>query len=86
MEAFQIEGKDGYRKDIREVNAKNKKSWNHHLDGANEGVKDTDDAKKCKGKRLLRKEMIQMHNNFEGTFLLIPNLFSPFALYFFFYY
>lgn len=25
MEAFQIEGKDGYRKDIREVNAKKKK-------------------------------------------------------------
>lgn len=65
-----------------EKSMQKKKLESSPIDGAN---KDTDDAKKCKGKRLLRKEMIQMHNNFEGTFLLIPNLFSLFALYFFFF-
>lgn len=48
----------------------------------NEDIKDTDDAGKHKGKRLLRKEMIWMCNNFEDTFLLCVNLFSLFTLVF----
>ena len=51
----------------------------------NEDVKDTDDAGNHKGKRMLRKEMIWMCNNFEDTFLLCPNLFSLFTLFFFFF-
>ena len=47
----------------------------------NEDVKDTDDAGKHKGKRLLRKEMIWMCNNSEDTFLLCLNLFSLFTLF-----
>lgn len=52
----------------------------------NEDIKDTDDARKHKGKRMLRKEMSWMCNNFEDTFFLCPNLFSLFTLVFFFFF
>ena len=70
-----------------EVYAKKKKKKagiNTFIGRVNEDVKDTDDAGNRKGKRMLRKEMIWMCNNFEDTFLLCPNLFSLFTLFFFF--
>lgn len=53
-----------------EVKKKKKKVGIITLMGANEeDIKDTNDAGKCKGKRLLRKERIWMYNS-EDTFLL----------------
>lgn len=68
-----------------EVYAKKKKKAGiiPFIGRVNEDVKDTDDAGNHKGKRMLRKEMIWMCNNFEDTFLLCPNLFSLFTLVFF---